>query len=227
MHVCNWSGTSPRIPLLLHRAIALPIGRVRRAVLTPVVRMTSAPVRLRPRLVIAVVGVDAKSPPLPTASAFPLTCRGRAVSLIGDPQKGWNGSPQARQSRGDFMMAPEPHSSQSGPVMKRSLIRVALKRYYFGAKAGQSQELCRTQQDVFGAAPRKPWIFRMRRRINCGALRHSHDLIHKHQRALLTVTTYTHTKIIRTKGSAHRPPANHSPLHRPPPNFAEFRYHLE
>jgi hypothetical protein len=55
--------------------------------------------------------------------------------------------------------------------MKPSLIRVAPKRYYFGAKVGQSRELRRTRQDVFGAASRKSLIFCMRRRINCGALR--------------------------------------------------------
>lgn len=76
--------------------------RVRRAVLTPVIRVTSTPVRLRSRLVIPVVGVDAKSPPLPTASAFPLTRRSRAVPLIGDPQKGMKRIAAGKAKSGRF-----------------------------------------------------------------------------------------------------------------------------
>jgi hypothetical protein len=55
---------------------------MRRAVLTPVITVTRAPVGLGSSLVIAVVGVALEALPLPLASALALTCEGGAVMLI-------------------------------------------------------------------------------------------------------------------------------------------------
>jgi len=61
---------------------------MRRAVLTPVFGVTDPPVRLRPCLVVTIVGIAAQMFPLPAPPPFALTSRCRAISLIGDLQKG-------------------------------------------------------------------------------------------------------------------------------------------
>ncbi len=55
---------------------------MRRAVLTPVIGVTGAPVSLGSRLVITVVGVGLEALPLPLASALALTGGGEAVVLV-------------------------------------------------------------------------------------------------------------------------------------------------
>jgi hypothetical protein len=54
-----------------------------RAVLAPVVRMTGSPICLGTSLVVAVVGIIAKTLPLPSSPAFVLTFGGGTVPLSG------------------------------------------------------------------------------------------------------------------------------------------------
>jgi hypothetical protein len=50
--------------------------------------MTDPPFRLRPCLVVAIVGVTSQMFPLPASPPFALTCGSRAIPLIGNLQKG-------------------------------------------------------------------------------------------------------------------------------------------
>lgn len=98
VHVCNWAGISLCVPGSLHRAIALAIRVMRRAVLTPVVWMTDPPSRLRSSLVVAIVGVASQMLPLPASPPFALACGSRAIPLIGDLQK-WMESTAAGEAK--------------------------------------------------------------------------------------------------------------------------------
>jgi hypothetical protein len=82
VHVCNRARTSPRIALSLHCAIAFAVRRMSRPIFAPVVRMSGTPARLRPSLVVAVVGIAAKTLHLPAVSAFTLARRCGAEALI-------------------------------------------------------------------------------------------------------------------------------------------------
>jgi hypothetical protein len=98
VHVCNRAGTSLCVAFSLHRAIALPIRRMCRAVLTPVILMTDPPSCLRSSLVVAIVGVASEMLSLPASPPFSLARSGRTIPLIGDLQK-WMKSVAAGEAK--------------------------------------------------------------------------------------------------------------------------------
>lgn len=84
VHVCNSTSSAPRISSSLHRAIAIAIGRVRLAVVPPVVRMSGPPAGLGADLILAIVGIDSHALVLPCTPASTLARLGRAEALMRD-----------------------------------------------------------------------------------------------------------------------------------------------
>ncbi|CAG2159405.1 hypothetical protein LMG26411_06678 [Cupriavidus numazuensis] len=84
IHVCNRFESPPCIAHPLHAAVALSICRMSSSILAPIIGVSYAPLRLGPRLVVAIIGVGTKSAVLPVTSTGALAGFLGAVTLVGN-----------------------------------------------------------------------------------------------------------------------------------------------